>query len=81
VNLRVELGIGEGGIIQLVVTPTPETVQLHEHVLPELLPVLQGKPSGPDHVLRVVAVGVKDWSTDELAQVGTVPEHDEIKRG
>ena len=58
VDLRVELRVGEGGIVQLVVAPAPEAVELHEHVLPELAPVLKGQPGRPDYVFRVVTVGV-----------------------
>ena len=48
--------VGEGGVVQLIVTPPPETDQVDEYVPPVLLSVLHGRfwvPSpGPEMHFR-----------------------------
>lgn len=38
----VEQGVGEGGVIELIVAPATEAVVVYEHVLPEATLVLEG---------------------------------------
>lgn len=76
-NLWVQLRIGEGGIVELVVAPSAEAVQLDKNVFPELGPVGKSEPGGPDDVLRVVSVGVDDWTTNKLAEIWAVPVIDD----
>ena len=49
--------------------PSAEAVQLDKNVFPELGPVGKSEPGGPDDVLRVVSVGVDDWTTNKLAEI------------
>lgn len=38
-DVAVHDGLGEGGVVDLVVTPAPEAEEVNHHVFPELLPV------------------------------------------
>ena len=38
-DVAVHDGLGEGGVVDLVVTPAPEAEEVDHHVFPELLPV------------------------------------------
>ena len=52
VNDLVELGIGKGGIVQLVVSVSPVANHVHEHVLAVATLVRQRQTGRFDHALK-----------------------------
>lgn len=58
--------VGEEGLIQLVVAPLTVADQVQDDVFPEQPLVLHSQPSGPQHVLRLVAVYVDHGTVHHL---------------
>jgi hypothetical protein len=67
--LRIKFRVGEGGIVELIVTPASVAVQLYENVFPELPSVVEGESRRSDDVFGGITVGVKDRCTYQFAQI------------
>ena len=71
-DVLVHLGVGEHGLVALVVTEAAVAEDVDDHVLVELLPELGRHLGGVDHRLGVVAVDVEDRRLDHQRDVGRV---------
>lgn len=61
--------LGEGWLIQLIVTEFTVTDQVNDDVLHELLAELSSEFEGTLHILHRVSVDVEDWRVDRLSNV------------
>ena len=65
-------GVGEHGLVALVVAEPAVAEDVDDHVLVELLAELGRDAGGVDHGLGVVAVDVEDRRLDHQGDVGRV---------
>ena len=65
-------GLGEAGVVALVVPAPAVAHQVDHHVLVELLAEREGQPGHPDARFGVVAVDVEDRCLDHPGHVGAV---------
>src|SRR5262245_49177437 len=65
-------GLGEGGLVGLVVAEAPVAEHVDDDRLAEALAVLRGDLGDIDHGLGIVAIHVKDRRIDHLGDVGGV---------
>mmetsp|Transcript_24212 Transcript_24212/g.37290 ORF Transcript_24212/g.37290 Transcript_24212/m.37290 type:complete len:345 (+) Transcript_24212:1000-2034(+) len=68
-NLLVHLGLGEAGLIELVVTEFTVTNEIDDDIMIEFLSVLGSQLEHEAHVIHAVGVNVEDGSVDSLGEV------------
>jgi hypothetical protein len=71
-DLAVHQGLGERGLVALVVAEAPVAEHVDDDGLLELLPVLGRHFRGEHHRLRIVAVAVEDRGFHHLGHVGRI---------
>lgn len=72
VDHLVQQRIGERGIVQFIMAPSPEAVQVDEDVLAELPLVFKGQFSDQSQSLGIIDVHVEDRCVYALGKVGGV---------
>ena len=77
---RVHDGLRVARLVRLVVAPAPVADEVDDHVLPELLAVLEGEAGDVGHRLGVVAVHVEGRGVDHLRDVGRVGRRARVLR-
>mmetsp|Transcript_9479 Transcript_9479/g.27032 ORF Transcript_9479/g.27032 Transcript_9479/m.27032 type:complete len:511 (-) Transcript_9479:689-2221(-) len=71
-NLLVQLWLGEGRLVQLVVTVSAVAHHVNQHIASEFVSPFHRGFQGRRHGERVISVAVEDWAVECLAQVAAV---------
>lgn len=66
----VHAGVGEEGLIKLIVAPLPVAQQVHDHVPAELALVLHSQSCGTDNFLRIIPVHMDNCTSDDFTCPG-----------
>ena len=74
----VQLGLGEGGLVALVVSVTPVAPHFNHHIGAKFLPVSQ-RQSGRKHTrFGIISIDVQDRGFHHLGQVGAVAARERV---
>lgn len=66
----VHAGVGEEGLIKLIVAPLPVAQQVHDHVPAELALVLHSQSCGTDNFLRIIPVHMDNCTSNNFTCPG-----------